>query len=64
VKLRDPEDPLSDEAVTPQKQVRLRGAAAAWLLAHGAAPDAAFLVAFVDLDGSIRWVDDAFDGGF
>lgn len=72
VKLRDLEDPLSDEAVTPSKRSKLRGAARAWLLAQGALPGApndgeperevCFLVAMVDPGGRIDWVDDAFDG--
>ncbi len=64
VKLRDPADPLGDEAVSASKRSRLRGAARAWLLSHsGLDPhDLAFLVAFVAPDGVVRLVDDAFDG--
>jgi putative endonuclease len=64
VKLRDPADPLGDEAVSASKRSRLRSAARAWLLSHsGLDPhDLAFLVAFVAPDGVVRLVDDAFDG--
>ena len=66
VKVRVPEDPLSDDAVPPSKQHRLRRAANAWIAEHGAlAEEHCFLVAYVDTATSpwtIRWVDDAFDG--
>ncbi len=63
VKLRNLSDPLTDEAIPASKRTRLRGAARAWLDAHGS-PDAevAFLVALVDHDGAVVWIDDAFDG--
>ena len=74
VKLRDPDDPLADEALTPSKRTRLRACARAWLDAHphvlGA--ELAFLVAVVPpeaLEPPARegardtvWLDDAFDG--
>ncbi len=74
VKLRDPDDPLADEALTPSKRTRLRACARAWLDAH---PDVlgaelAFLVAVVPPEAlkpgvvvgrrDIVWLDDAFDG--
>jgi putative endonuclease len=63
VKLRDPGDPLADEAVPAYKRTRLRRAARAWLSAHGSpTDDVAFLVIWVAPDGSMRLVDDAFDG--
>jgi putative endonuclease len=66
VKLREPDDPLADEAVPEHKQRLLRAAALAWWQAHGdPAREQAFLVAFVDASTdpwSVRLVDDAFDG--
>ncbi len=63
VKVRDLEDPLSDEAVTPSKRTRLRRAARLWLETNDWTGPAAFLVAVVDRDErTVRWVDDAFDG--
>ncbi|MFZ5480585.1 MAG: YraN family protein [Myxococcota bacterium] len=66
VKLRLPEDTLSDDALTHHKLANLRRAASAWLVEHGElAPEHAFLVAFVDGTTdpwSVRWIDDAFDG--
>jgi Holliday junction resolvase-like predicted endonuclease len=49
VKLRDPDDPLADEALTPGKRTRLRACARAWLEAHPqvAGAELAFLVAVV-----------------
>jgi putative endonuclease len=63
VKLRDPDDPLADEAVPAHKRTRLRGAARAWLTTHEMyADDMAFMVVWIAPDGSMRLVDDAFDG--
>jgi putative endonuclease len=63
VKVRDLEDPLSDEAVTASKRTRLRRAARLWLETNDWTGPAAFLVAVVDRDEhTVRWVDDAFDG--
>ena len=63
VKLRAPDDPLSDEAVSPSKQARLRQAARAWFLLHREpAREACFTVAILAADGAVRWIDDAFDG--
>jgi putative endonuclease len=63
VKLRDLSDPLADESVTASKRSRLRAAARAWMEAHGPGDaEAAFLVALVGHDGTVAWIDDAFDG--
>jgi len=74
VKLRDPDDPLADEALTPSKRTRLRACARAWLDAnpHVLGAELAFLVAVVPpeaLEPPARegardtvWLDDAFDG--
>lgn len=63
VKLREATDPLGDDAVTVAKQRLLRQAARAWLAVHGEPRrECAFLVAMVDHDGDIRWIDNAFDG--
>lgn len=66
VKLRVPEDTLTDDAVPMHKQLLLRNAAAAWCVAHGDPPvEQAFLVAYVDASRTpwaIRLLDDAFDG--
>lgn len=65
VKVRLPDDTLSDDAVSPHKQARLRGAARAWLALHGDAEEQCFLIAYVDATASpwaVRWLDDAFDG--
>ena len=76
VKLRDPDDPRADEALTHGKRSRLRGCARAWLDANPGVVGAelAFLVAVVppealgDLGAGqvpareIAWLDDAFDG--
>jgi putative endonuclease len=64
VKVRAPEDPLSDDAVSPHKRRRLKSAAEAWLAAMPGEPlEACFLVAYVDASvepWAIRWIDDAF----
>jgi len=63
VKLRELDDPLSDEAVDANKRTRLRRAARLWLEERGEpAREVCFLVATVDPGGAIDWVDDAFDG--
>ena len=66
VKARADDDELLDEAVTPSKRSKLRGAARAWLLQHGMPPEeGCFLVAQVVRDGAswqITLIDDAFDG--
>ncbi len=76
VKLRDPDDPLADEALTHAKRTRLRGCARAWLEANLSVVGAelAFLVAVVPPEAlgdpdpgqlparDIAWLDDAFDG--
>ncbi len=63
VKLRDATDPLGDDAVAFPKQRLLRQAARAWLAVHGEPRrECAFLVAMVDHDGMVRWIDNAFDG--
>lgn len=63
VKVRDGRDPLADEAVSPAQQRRLRSAGEAWLAERGEPPvECAFLVVVVDHDGSLDWLDDAFDG--
>ncbi len=63
VKLRDPDDPLSDESVNASKRDRLRSAARLWLSERGdPVGDACFLVAIVGTGGSIQWIDNAFDG--
>lgn len=63
VKLRDPEDPLSDESVNATKRTRLRRVGRLWLHERGE-PDreVCFLVAMVDGAGGIQWLDNAFDG--
>jgi Holliday junction resolvase-like predicted endonuclease len=63
VKLRDPDDPLSDESVNASKRTRLRRVARLWLNDQGD-PDGevCFLVAIVDPAGGVVWIDDAFDG--
>jgi Holliday junction resolvase-like predicted endonuclease len=55
VKLRDPDDPLADEALTPSKRTRLRACARAWLDAnpHVLGAELAFLVAFVVAAGAV-----------
>lgn len=64
VKVRDPRDPLGDDAVGPHKRRLLRAAAEAWLLTLSTPPlEMAFLVAWVDVSSepwTIRWLDDAF----
>ena len=64
VKVRDPADPLGDDAVSPHKRRRLVRAAEAWLAAAPGEPrEACFLVAYVDTaqtPWAVRWVDDAF----
>lgn len=76
VKLRDPDDPLADEALTHAKRSRLRGCARAWLEANPSVvvAELAFLVAVVPPEAlgepetgqvparDIVWLDDAFDG--
>jgi len=63
VKLRDPEDPLSDESVSASKRTRLRRVGRLWLSERGE-PDreVCFMLAIVDRGGTIYWMDDAFDG--
>lgn len=64
VKVREPGDPLADDAVSPHKRRRLKRAAEAWLAAWPEPFDeACFLVAYVDArvdPWSVRWLDDAF----
>lgn len=64
VKVRDPADPLGDDAVSPHKRRHLVRAAEAWLALQVEAPrEACFLVAYVDTAAepwAVRWVDDAF----
>lgn len=63
VKLRERDDPLADEAVTASKRTRLRRAARLWLTARGEPErEVCFMVAMVDHQGVIEWIDDAFDG--
>ncbi len=63
VKLRDPEDPLSDESVNASKRSRLRGAGRHWLSQRGEPDrDVCFMLAIVDAGGGIQWIDNAFDG--
>jgi putative endonuclease len=63
VKLRDPEDPLSDESVNASKRSRLRGAGRHWLSQRGEPDrDVCFLLAIVDARGGIQWIDNAIDG--
>lgn len=64
VKLRDPLDPLGDEAIPDHKRVLLRLAGRAWLAERGEpAEEICFLVAFVDWERrTVRWIDNAFDG--
>ncbi len=64
VKLRAEDDALADDAVPAHKRSRLRGAARAWLEAHGehATAASAFMVVWVDAAGRTRLLDDAFDG--
>lgn len=63
VKLRDPDDPLADEAIPEHKRRLLVLAGRAWLAERGEpAVDICFVVAFVDAaTRSIRWIDNAFD---
>jgi len=67
VKARLPEDESGSEAVDEGKQRRLVRAAEAWLQEHGSTGDMAFLVALVsmmpEVEWSVEWIDDAFDGG-
>ncbi len=64
VKVRDPADPLADDAVSPHKRRRLRSAGEAWLAQQPGEPaEVCFLVAYVDTSQdpwAVRWVDDAF----
>ena len=65
VKLRDPEDPLREEAIPDSKRRRLRGAALAWEMEHGQpAIEVCFLVAWVEAHDDawrVEWLDDPFD---
>jgi putative endonuclease len=64
VKVRAPDDPLSDDAVSPHKRRRLRSAAEAWLAQMPTPPlEVCFLVAYVDTASDpwrVTWIDDAF----
>lgn len=63
VKLRDLDDPRSEEAVGPHKRSRLRRAARLWLEERGEPDDeVCFFVVLVGHDGRLEWIDDAFDG--
>ena len=63
VKLRERDDPLADEAVNAGKRTRLRRAARHWLTARGEPErEVCFMVATIDHEGFIDWIDDAFDG--